>query len=60
MNETVKVDEELQHQAAKNSAGNRVPKCGITKILFLEYFNFGLNLRKSCLKLPLDTNFSSI
>ena len=27
-----------------------VPKCDVTKILFLEYCNFGLKFSKSCLK----------
>ena len=28
---------------------DRVPKCDVTKILFLEYFNFGSGFRESIL-----------
>ena len=37
-----KVVLELWSQLIKRLIDNRVPKCDVTKILFLEYFNFGL------------------
>ena len=40
--------------------GYRVPKCDVTKNLFLECCTFGLKFSKSCLRKLFVTNLSSI
>ena len=39
---------------------NRVPKCDVTNILFLEYFNFGSGFQESILNQLKVANFSFI
>ena len=41
----------MSNLAAMSNRGYRVPKCDVTKILFLENCNFGLNILKKLLEI---------